>query len=148
MKKEEKELLLLELCSRLPYGVIIEHEGNLSRLDAIFMCDSISISSTSMDKKLSYNLDLNEFKPYLYPLSSMTEEQLNELKEYSGLKYSASLLELVNWTAECTTLEFWLEETPAYIVIKVFDWLNRNHFDYRDLITRGLAIDCANLNIY
>ena len=51
----------------------------------------------------------------------MTEEQLDELKEYSGLKYSVSLSELVNWTDECTTIEFWLEETPADIIIKVFE---------------------------
>lgn len=138
MEQENKNLLLKDLCSRLPYGVILN------------CCDSIGEKLIAIDENglINHDYDIEEVKPYLFPLSSMTEEQFDELKEYSGLKYSASLLELVNWTDECTTLEFWLEETPADIIIKVFDWLNRNHFDYRDLITRGLAIDCTNLNIY
>lgn len=138
MKQEDKELLLHDLCSRLPYGVILN------------CCDSIGEKLIAIDEKglVNYDYDIEEVKPYLLPLSSMIEEQFDELKEYSGLKYSASLLELVTWTDKCTTLEFWLEETPSYVVIKVFDWLNKNHFDYRDLITQGLAINATGLNIY
>jgi hypothetical protein len=125
MIQEQKELLLKDLCGRLPYGVIIEHEGNLSELDTIFMCDSISISSTSIDKKLSYNLDLDEVKPYLFPLTSMTEEQKLEL----------------------TTLKTYvsLNKNREYLL---FDWLNANYFDYRGLIPMGLANDATGLNIY
>lgn len=144
MTQEEKDLLLKDLCMRLLYGVkgIITFNGDkdIFTIKGIFNNDLFLSDSECCH--------VEDFKPYLKPISSMTEEQFDELKEYSGLKYSASLLELVTWTDECTTLEFWLEETPAYIIIKVFDWLNRNHFDYRDLITRGLAIDCTNLNIY
>ena len=124
MKQEEKNLLLQDLCSRLPYGVIIEHEGTLSKLDTIFMCDSISISSTSMDNGLSYNLDLDEVKPCLYPLSSMTEEQIKEYKHLVAFGGSS------NGAANFT------------------DWLNKNHFDYRGLIPMGLAINATGLNIY
>lgn len=143
MKQEDKELLLRDLCARLPHKVIVEfisYEGDTSPWFGELSCKDLD--------SFIHDVEYIEIKPYLRPMSSMTEEQFDELKEYSGLKYSASLLELVTWTDECTTLEFWLEETPAYIIIKVFDWLNRNHFDYRDLITRGLAIDCTNLNIY
>ena len=125
MTQENKELLLKDLCSRLPYGVILEHEGNLSKLDTIFMCDFISISSTSMDNKLSYNLNLDEVKPYLYPLSSMTDEQE---EEYNNLN--------------CYELGCFPHTEEA------LDYLIRNHFDYRYLIDEGLAIDCTNLNIY
>ena len=143
MKQEDKDLLMKDLCMRLPYGVkgIITFNGDKDIFTVKGIINILFLSDTEC-------CHVEDFKPYLIPISSMTEEQLDELKEYSGLKYSASLLELVNWTDECTTLEFWLEETPADIIIKVFDWLNRNHFDYRDLITRGLAIDCTNLNIY
>lgn len=120
MTQEHKELLLKDLCSRLPHGVILEHKGNLSRLDTIFMCDSISISSTSIDKNLLYNLDLDEIKPYLFPLSSMTEEQ--------RLFY-------------CTDLNY----LPYYQRV---DWFNKNHLDYRELISLELALDATDLNVY
>lgn len=135
MKQEYKELLLKDLCARLPYGVVIEHEGDLSRLDTIFMCDSISISSTSMDKNLSYNLDLNEIKPYLFPLSSMTEEQRKELQK---LYFDYVSDEIFNDT----------EFVYHYDCIHLIDWLNKNHFDYRGLIEKDLAIDATGLNIY
>jgi hypothetical protein len=47
----------------------------------------------------------------------------------------------MEWDNGCKTLEFYLEEIPHYCVIKVFDWLNAHHFDYRGLIERGLAIE-------
>ena len=142
MTQEDKDLLLKDISARLPYGVKVQFD-NIDTSPAIL--EGIDNHLIICDITIC---ELEDVKPYLRPMSSMTEEQLDELKEYSGLKYSVSLLELVSWTDTHSTLEFWLEEAPSYVVIKVFDWLNRNHFDYRDLITRGLAIDCTNLNIY
>ena len=137
MKQEDKNLLLKDLCARLPYGVIIEHDGNLSKLDTIFMCDDISISSTSIDKKLSYNLDLDEVKPYLYPLSSMTEE-----KKYNNpIGFSQMLTILANRDWECITIRH-------RDLQKLIDWFDKNHFDWRGLIPMGLANDATGLNIY
>ena len=93
-------------------------------------------------------VDVEDYKPYLFPLSSMTEEQFVELKVFADLIYESDTLELVEWNDNYKTLEFWLEEVPSYCVIKVFDWLNKNHFDYRGLIEKGLAIDATGLNIY
>ena len=93
--------------------------------------------------------EVDEVKLYLFPLSSMTEEQFEELKAFVDLTYEGNTLELVEWDSACDkTLEFWLEEIPSYCVIKVFDWLNKNHFDYRGLIPMDLAIDATNKNIY
>lgn len=130
MTQEHKELLLKDLCSRLPYGVILEHGGNLSRLDTIFMCDSISISSTSMDKNLSYNLDLDEVKPYLFPLSSMTEEQK---EEYCSLQQKViyNSKGLVN------------SDVMEYV-----NWCYKNHIDINNLIPKKLANNASGLNIY
>jgi hypothetical protein len=130
MTQKDKDLLVKDLCARLPYGVIIEHEGNLSTLDTFFMCDSISISSTSIDKELFYNLDLDEFKPYLFPLSSMTEEQRFEYHNNCDVG-------LTEWGNEL-----------YYDCAESFDWLNAHHFDYRGLIEKGLAIDATDFNIY
>lgn len=127
MKQEDKELLLLDLCSRLPYGVILN-------------CgDSIGEKLTAIDEKglVNYDYDIDEIKPYLYPLSSMTEEQYNEFFSYyhniemSEVKASGDYLKAA-----------YLGENAKH------DWLNKNHFDYRYLIPMGLAIDCTNLNIY
>lgn len=130
MTQDHKELLLKDLCSRLPYGVIIEHEGNLSKLDTIFMCDSISVSSTSMDKKLSYNLNLDEVKPYLFPLSSMTEEQK---EEYCSLQQKV----------------IYNSKGPINSdVMEYINWCYKNHLDINDLNSIGLANDASKLNVY
>lgn len=149
MTQEAKELLLKDLCARLPYGVVcdigLEHPLPLQRL---FVDRLDGILLDFYEDGQDYQVYLSEVKLYLFPISSMTEEQFNDLKEYTGLKYSGCTLELVEWNDKCKTLEFWVEETPADIIIKVFDWCNENHFDYRGLISRGLAKDATGLNIY
>ena len=134
---QDKELLLKDLCARLPYGVKVQMaDGAIEELLNVntntFICNGL--------RGLP--------KPYLFPLSSMTEEQFAELKVFADLIYESDTLELVEWNDNYKTLEFWLEEVPSYCVIKVFDWLNKNHFDYRGLIEKGLAIDATGLNIY
>ena len=142
MTQEEKELLLKDLCARLPYGVKIRVNDKIETVEGINILDNIVEFGTYMA------CDIDEVKPYLLPLSSMTEEQFVELKEYTELLYEHNTLELVEWSNTCKTLEFWLEEVPANVVIKVFDWLNKNHFDYRGLIEKGFAIDATGLGIY
>ena len=132
MALEEKELLLKDLCGRLPHGV---------------MC---RFSVKDVDISITEKLDLGglehfiygtmDVKPYLRPMSSMTEGEFESLKEYSGLKYDQlDLASYQNGTYKC--LDFYLSEVPSYVVILVFDWLNEHHFDYRGLITMDLAIE-------
>ena len=143
--QEEKDLLLRDISGRLPYGLIIEHNGNLSKLDTIFICDNISVSSTSMDSEIFYNLNLDEFKPYLFPMSSMTEEQYELLRESGILSNCSHSYEYVN--PHIHGVSFIFKEFKTYS-LELIEWLNKNHFDYRGLIEKGLAIDCTNLNIY
>lgn len=157
MTQEEKELLRKDLCARLPYGVkakvlnedILRYDyyskegGFINGIENIN--DGLFVIKCRED---GYVLSYDEFKPYLFPLSSMTEEQLYEIKEITDLRYNHNTLELAEWTETHTTLEFWLEEVPQYEVVKVFDWLNKNHFDYRGLIEKGLAIDATGLDVY
>ena len=70
--------------------------------------------------------EIETVKPYLFPLSSMTEEQK---KEYNYIT------------------ERWMYDS-SYSISDSIDWLNKNHFDYRGLIEKGLAIDADGLNIY
>lgn len=157
MTQEEKELLRKDLCARLPYGVkakvlnedILRYDYSSEEGGFIKGIENINDGLFVIEcKKDGYVLSYDEFKPYLFPLSSMTEEQLYEIKEITEFKYNHNTLELVKWTETHTTLEFWLEEVPQYSIIEVFDWLNKNHFDYRGLIPMGLAIDATGLDVY
>lgn len=147
---ESNKLLLKDLSSRLPYGVKVYDIK--SSINSSFM-NLNHVNGAVGEVFISYmnkcrTAPIEDVKPYLFPLSSMTEEQLIELKAFTDLRYEHNTLELVEWKDNCKTLEFWLEEIPSYCVIEVFDWLNKNHFDYRGLIEKGLAIDATGLNIY
>ena len=73
------------------------------------------------------------FKPYLFPLSSMTTEQRYELHDLiHNLNVLAIKGEIGDWIVSSSEI----------------DWYNKNHFDYRGLIPKGLAIDATGLNIY
>ena len=120
MKQEHKELLLKDLCARLPYGVKISVNNNIESLQGINVLDNV----VEYGSFLSSNIE--EVKPYLFPLSSMTEEQK---KEYQYIT------------------ERWMYDS-SYSISDSIDWLNVHHFDYRGLIEKGLAIDATVLDIY
>ena len=155
MAQEDKELLIKDLCARLDTNLVCsiyrtDDEGVGYRDEILHgYCKGDIWYEFYFREDCSIGIDnVSKIKPYLFPLSSMTEEQLYKLKEITDFKYNHNTLELLEWTETHTTLEFWLEEVPQYSVIEVFDWLDKNHFDYRCLIERGLAIDATGLNIY
>ena len=155
MKQENKELLIKDLCARLDTNLVCsiyrtDDEGVGYRDEILHgYCKGDIWYEFYFREDCSIGIDnVSKIKPYLFPLSSMTEEQLYKLKEITDFKYNHNTLELLEWSETHTTLEFWLEEVPQYKVIEVFDWLDKNHFDYRCLIERGLAIDATGLNIY
>ena len=131
MKQEDKELLLKDLCTRSPYGVkckVSYNSGVINDVDA-------TLHGMDNDGFLTFDEiigDHREFlcKPYLFPLSSMTEEQKII---YGDLCYA--VIHSLAWDMQAALNE-------------LIDWLNKNHFDYRGLIERGLAIDATGLNIY
>ena len=117
MKQEDKELLLKDLCARLPYGIKYNFDENDG-------CDYIMdrVSLIAVDDAFP----IEDIKPYLFPISSMTEEQR---KEYQYIT------------------ERWMYD-QSYSISDSIDWLNKNHFDYRGLIEKGLAIDATGKDIY
>lgn len=132
MTQEEKDLLLKDLCARLPYGVKIHHLGNhkhnLYKLEVVAAVNyEIFITSQGpyMDNCpfIAKCAGIEEIKPYLFPLSSMTEEQKKE--EYEICK------------------EFIIGYESNLI-----DFYNKYHLDYRGLIPKDLAIDATGKNIY
>ena len=136
MTQEDKEFLIRDLCGRLPYGVkaYIKNWSKLDRkyYEGVYTVESIdsSLNTIVADSERSsveviVGDDDYEIKPYLRPMSNMTEE---EKLMYEGLMIGT-------------------DNNITYI-LDVIDWLNVHHFDYRDLIEKGLAIDATGLNIY
>ena len=110
MTQEDKELLLKDLCARLPYNVRIRHYVN----DIDFYSNPL----------MTYDIDQLKnnkaiIKPYLRPMSSMTEEEKIEYAKFFRA-FSCSMYERES--------------------VERIDWLNSHHFDYRDLIEKSLAI--------
>ena len=114
MTKQDKELLLMDLSARLPYGVKIELTwwvmGGGTSINITLELDHIK--QLLNDEDVS---DYTEIRPYLRPMSSMTEEEKNE---YFGRTMTIDIVQ--------TSKE-------------VIDWLNKKMFDYRGLIPMGLA---------
>lgn len=120
MTTEEKNLLLKDLCARLPYLVkgLYQWKDNVPfdrELDGM-LYDELYLSL--------YRTEDSSFKPYLRPMSSMTEEEYNELCK------------------SCTWL--WFENdlrTVTHGDYRCYEWLNAHHFDYRGLIEADLALE-------
>ena len=151
MKQEEKELLIKDLCGRLPYEVKCQVELNrgekysgvmtLTKIDpsdkyAPFYCTS----NTG-----SLYLEFDDVKPYLFPLSSITLEQKKELCKVGGYE---SREEDCGYHSETFYYNMVGHENVFYPDADDIDWLNKNHFDYRGLIEKDLALDATGLNIY
>lgn len=139
MTQEEKDLLYKDLCARLPYGVKISVNGKVETLQGIDMLDNADDPS-----------DVEEVKPYLFPMSSMNEEQANELFNLFGISILDSVGRDYIKINECTGITFFLNKgfDVETHLDKLMNWINTNHFDFRGLIPMGLAIDTTGLNIY
>lgn len=128
MTQEDKDLLLKDLSARLCYNVVCQvefkghgkYESESMLLSGIFKDEACFTSERG-------SVYSDEYKPYLFPLSSMTEKQSKIYHEFVRGMFGTSVL--INF-------EF-LE-----------DFFHKNHIDYRGLIPMGLAIDATGLNIY
>lgn len=140
MTQNENDLLLKDLCSRLPYGVkcLVNYtfcnettdykDVKASEVDTIIMINQQTESY--FFEQLSEWFDVDDFKPYLLPLSSMTEEQKIIYGDLCYQIINATPFEIQNCFNE------------------LYNWLIKNNFDYQGLIPMGLANDATGLNIY
>ena len=138
MTEQDKQLLLVDLCSRLPYGVKVLIPE--CRQDAATL---IGVDDTCFIVKYGESTIYCPFhisiKPYLRPMSSMTEEEKKDALEkdiafidngtHDGIRYGGETIQFIYG-------------------IDTFDWLNAHHFDVRNLIGRGLAISTEEYNPY
>ena len=123
MKQEDKQLLFQDLCARLPYGVkILDNfykDFGVSKIINIGDYGSILVDN-EMDDIQYYPL-IDDIKPYLRPMSSMTLEELEEYRRFADhIRDAECKIHIANY--------------------EQIDWLNAHHFDYRGLIERDLAI--------
>jgi len=162
MKKEDKELLLKDLCARLQCGVKVYNttfkEPTIMTLygkassDVFLMEETYTSVGVDGDdfgffNKRHYTGCVDFIKPFLRPMSSMTEEEakeiaiLHDIKDILSIKITDEYIEVVVDDGFCSTeiRMIWYDEIISSI--KIFDWLNKHHFDYRGLIEKGLALE-------
>ena len=124
MTQEDKELLLKDLCARLPYGVMCDaYPWQQDKPRLLVECVPEYCGEEIVLKGLAGRHSFSEakIKPYLRPMSSMTEEEAKEFDVISD-----------NLLVNGTSTEIWNT---------VIDWLNEHYFDHRNLIEKGLALE-------
>ena len=141
-QEEKKDLLLRDLCARLPYGVKVKLGDNPNIFDLEYRIKFAVMYGDS--DKLEDILDIINIKPYLFPLSSLTEEQRNNICELlldTQNKFSPYVE--IN-SKGCDNL-FISSVKQSNVLI---NYCLANHLDINGLIEKGLAIDATGLNIY
>ena len=129
MTQKEKDLLIKDLCSRLPYGVMVSGVYHFDICYSKYICEPLNAKMLDIkewDKsRSSYDSHwYSDIKPYLRPLSSITEEE--EFDYVANIKKEECFLNL-----------------PIQPRVPAIDWLLRNHFDFRNLIPLGLAFEAS-----
>ena len=147
MTQEQKELLLKDISARLPYGVKCTFNGK--NIYKVYGIDEVVNDDGDWEyaicTKRTSPLYISDCKSYLFPLSSMTEEQKKEFLSVAGYETRE---EDCGRHTEIYYYDMVGHEHNFYPNSEAIDWLNKNHLDYRGLIEKGLAIDATNLNIY
>lgn len=164
MTQEDKQLIIKDLCARLPYGVKVcarFNTGSRYTTNVTAICadrDYIQIRQNVLHPYT--NSSVEDIRPYLRPMSSMTAE---ELMEFGQLKYQDD----ENWEIvemrvvrhdflnikcrnkhdEGSTWGFQISRTEPLRSWKGIDWLLEHHFDFRGLIPKGLALEAPD-NMY
>lgn len=132
IEQKDKELLILDLCSRSPYGVKVkiavevklkenDYKPKIKEYD--YTLNEVHPSTGIIICGGFFDFSVTDCKPYLRPMSSMTEEERIESLNFA-------------WKDDYGRLACYDENISKYI-----DWLNAHHFDYRGLIEMGLAIE-------
>lgn len=127
MTQEDKELLLKDLCARLPYGVKVEVKN--------YRCNgevrNVEIETLNVEH---LTCPIERYRPYLRPMSSVTEEERKEYQSLCEIHFECD--------ADANFMVYYFD------TIESFDWLNKKMFDYRGLIPKDLALSTEVFNPY
>lgn len=152
MTQEDKELLLKDLTARLPHGVKLGFYASATK--QTYICTLLGLDPQEDEPVIaktengSFYMLAGHVKPYLFPLSSMTEEMLEELNANGFFKYRDTIANVSHLESKNGINE----EIYTYIDIEsisfLIEFFHSHHIDYRGLIPKGLALDATGLNIY
>lgn len=130
MTPHDKELLFRDLSARLPYGVVCRFETNCHQTPFfdtdLQFCETQPNGTRFVGFTKGHRFNVSKVKPFLRPISSMTEDETNQYHSFFAM-LPRDLITTDN-------------------TVKLFDWLNTHHFDYRGLIEKGLAIAVTESN--
>lgn len=129
--EDYRDLLFTDICARLKYNVKAKYQCFHIHSVQGLTNEGLVVLRNETNKLITTNIE--NIRLFLFPLSNMTEKQSKELEEIDPEFYS-----LIRENGDiCVSMD-----------IRGYDWLNKNHFDYRGFIEKGLAIDATELNIY
>lgn len=140
MTQNEKDILLRDLCARVPYGVKFKHEGRRTIGKILSIAPKRRYTSVVyFDDAINHpkECDMDDIKPYLFPMSSMTDE---DYAIYS------KIWEDTGKTAYLDGCHHLISTIKAYKAAT--DYLLSKQYDVNGLIPMGLAIDATGKNIY
>lgn len=154
MKKKDKELLLKDLSARLPYGVkVYDTKGDITT-NSYTLADINGIIGKAFITSVTScrTAPITDLKPYLFPMTNITKRQA---KKYYSLADYAVIPSHPGYSfgMKIHCIKLGISDSPHeevwdWVDMDAIDWLNANHFDYRGLIEKGLAIDATGKNIY
>ena len=140
MTQEQKDILLRDLCARLPYNVWVSYKTKYDDIERATILNGNYVRDI-MEGTSSWV----DFKPYLRPMSSMTEEEKRELQSFFPGSFGNQYLDLDKETIELyecnSTMEF-----DLYNSVQIVDFCKKNHLDCYGLIEKGLAIEVTDNN--
>lgn len=151
-RSEIEDLLIKDLSGRIPYGIkcCFGVDKSVYQIDGMNpeASGASEVQATHIKSGTNSGFTVKACRPYLFPLSSMTNEQLKEMQEIIGNPNEACV------SVNTLGLELWLNSVgtdPTIdldVLFELQDWLNKNKFDYRGLIPKGAAKDATGLDIY
>ena len=141
MTQEDKQLLFKDLCGRLPYGIKVQYDSQTCKL--VTTNDDYTVLLLGEDGYVpniedGLFLDIEKVKPYLRPMSSMTEEEMDEVEMIMGVEDNKSII--FDFTSDGNII-FKNGNCSVCVFKKLIDYLYSCHFDFNNLIEKGLAIE-------
>lgn len=135
MNREEKYLVIDDISGRIPHGVVFKTDWGNKTLKGIQYDNANTLLYFGVCNFTNKVIEtyVSEVKPYLLPISSMSDKQKKELDDT-----------LIRLNLKALSDEMSSEVIATYEI----DFYNKNHIDYRGLIPKGLALDATGLNIY
>ena len=135
MNREEKYLVIDDISGRIPHGVVFKTDWGNKTLKGIQYDNVNTLLYFGVCNSTNKVIEtyVSEVKPYLFPISSMSDKQKKELDDT-----------LIRLNLKALSDEMSSEVIATYEI----DFYNKNHIDYRGLIPKGLALDATGLNIY